>query len=229
MFDQRSALQSPTAVLDTGIYEVICPLGHKSINIIQEQKFEILFQIGAHAIIDGYYREGVSSFAASLERTYEFFIKTLYFSKGKKEEFKGIWKSIGNSSERQLGAFILLFGLEFSTPVPGLNKKNVEFRNDVIHKGIIPTEKQAIEYGQAVLDCTRAIIEIAKKNFADAVQQTIVDNMQSMSEKIPQSASIVYSGLGAILSIATERNQPFPTLAEELENLRSEKGRAKAL
>ena len=51
---------------DDGRYEVTCPKGHQAIVFLQQQKFELLFEIGAYAIADGYYREAVSSFAASL-------------------------------------------------------------------------------------------------------------------------------------------------------------------
>lgn len=60
---------------DDGCYGVCCSRGHTSVTILQEQKFEILFDIGANAIIDGYYRESISSFTSSLERFYEFCIK----------------------------------------------------------------------------------------------------------------------------------------------------------
>ena len=36
-------------------------------------KFELLFELGINALIDGYPREAVSSFASALERFYEFF------------------------------------------------------------------------------------------------------------------------------------------------------------
>jgi hypothetical protein len=52
---------------DDGLYEATCPKGHKSITILQQRKFEILFDIGIYAINDGYYREAISSFTASLE------------------------------------------------------------------------------------------------------------------------------------------------------------------
>lgn len=52
-----------------------CQKGHKNFVILQEERFETLFQIGANAIIDGYYREAVNSFTTSLERFYEFSIK----------------------------------------------------------------------------------------------------------------------------------------------------------
>ena len=73
----RDDLQNATQIAslefgDDGKYEVVCPKGHKSITLLQQQKFELLFDIGAYAIVDGYYREAVSSFTSSLERCYEF-------------------------------------------------------------------------------------------------------------------------------------------------------------
>lgn len=54
-----------------------CSHGHKTTTIVQNPKYEILFDIGANAIVDGYYREAVSSFTSSLERFYEYSIKIL--------------------------------------------------------------------------------------------------------------------------------------------------------
>lgn len=62
-------------VRDENHYALTCPKGHRNVVVLQQQKFEVLFEIGAHAIEDGYYREAVSSFTASLERFYEFFVR----------------------------------------------------------------------------------------------------------------------------------------------------------
>ena len=40
---------------DDGFYRITCPAGHTSLTALQEQKFEILFDIGAYALLDGYY------------------------------------------------------------------------------------------------------------------------------------------------------------------------------
>ncbi len=64
---------------DDGRYEFTCENGHTTVTVLQEQKFEVLFDLGAHAILDGYYREAVASFTSSLERFYEFFIKAALF------------------------------------------------------------------------------------------------------------------------------------------------------
>lgn len=53
---------------DDGCYEVVCRRGHSTVTLLQEEKYEVLFEIGVNAILDGYYREAVASFAASLER-----------------------------------------------------------------------------------------------------------------------------------------------------------------
>ncbi len=84
MIDDISSARPIAAIefRDDGRYEVTCPKGHKSVTILQQQKFEVLFDIGAYAIVDGYYREAVSSFTSSLERFYEFFVKAVLLNKG---------------------------------------------------------------------------------------------------------------------------------------------------
>ena len=41
----------------TGATNSSAPLGMRQSTVLQQQKFEVLFEIGAHAILDGYYRE----------------------------------------------------------------------------------------------------------------------------------------------------------------------------
>lgn len=159
---------------DDGRYEVECPKGHKSITILQQQKFEVLFEIGAYAIIDGYYREAVSSFTSSLERFYEFFIHAVLLEKKvAQEDFKQTWKLVSNQSERQLGAFIFLYLMEFDQPPRLLSNANVRFRNEVIHKGKIPTQRESLDYGQTVLDLIYPILEETKSRCPKGVGQTV--------------------------------------------------------
>ena len=95
---------------DDGRYQTTCPKGHTSITILQEQKFELLFDIGAYAIVDGYYREAVSSFTSSLERFYEFVIKSILLDAQMSENLiKETWNSVSSQSERQFGAFLFLY------------------------------------------------------------------------------------------------------------------------
>jgi hypothetical protein len=62
-----------TKLTDDGTYEVRCGRGHISSVRLLNAKFELLFEMGLNALVDGYGREAVSSFAASLERFYEFY------------------------------------------------------------------------------------------------------------------------------------------------------------
>lgn len=179
---ENVATAQPFSILewrDDGRYETTCPKGHTSITILQEQKFELLFDIGAYALADGYYREAVSSFTSSLERFYEFFITAVLFEKCTSTDvFEKSWKLVASQSERQLGAFIFLYTDELEKPPALLKPKFVEFRNGVTHKGNIPTRAEAIEYGEAVLGVIRPLLREVREKFPKGVQATIVRHLQ---------------------------------------------------
>lgn len=146
---------------NSGWLEYICPKGHTTIFVLQNLKFDLLFETGAFALLDGYPREAVTSFSASIERYYEFHLTVLFLYRGMGiESFHEVWKHISKLSERQLGAYILCHAFEFGESPPILPKKPdyQKFRNDVIHNGLIPCEQEAIDFGEAVLKVIRASI-----------------------------------------------------------------------
>jgi hypothetical protein len=137
---------------DDDKYELTCQFGHKTTTILQQLRFEILFDIGAHAILDGYYREAVLSFTSSLERFYEFAIRVFLNKISKSDDlFQNCWKKISSQSERQYGAFIFLWASFFNGVPELLSGTQIEFRNDVIHKGRIPSRDEAFKYGETIL------------------------------------------------------------------------------
>ncbi|MFN5263084.1 MAG: hypothetical protein ACK5EH_11890, partial [Pseudanabaena sp.] len=69
------------SIRDDGIYEFKCPEGHRSTTVLRTPKHEVLFAIASNALLDGYLRESIASFAASLERFYEFVIRVICRSK----------------------------------------------------------------------------------------------------------------------------------------------------
>lgn len=159
---------------DDGKYVLTCSNGHETTTILQQQKFEVLFDIGANAILDGYHREAVSSFAASLERFYEFSIRAfLSQSSGSDSLFKACWKSVSSQSERQLGAFVFLWASHFNSPPALLANSQVSFRNDVVHKGKIPTKEEALAFGNAVLGVLRPNMLALREKLPDATQQVV--------------------------------------------------------
>jgi len=141
-------------ISDTGIYETTCPHGHKVCGFLQPQLFEVLFQNACNAFIDGYFRETIASASSSLERFYEFMIRLmLSIIPANEEEINKCWKGISNSSERQTGAYVFLYLATYDCKPKILNpNKEVKLRNEVIHKGKIPTESKALEFLEVVYE-----------------------------------------------------------------------------
>ena len=138
---------------DDGKYEVHCAAGHVSTVTVDNVKFELLFEMGLNALVDGYPREAVSSFASALERFYEFYWHVVSaFHSIPQEQADAAWKAVAKQSERQLGMFITA-GLLLKKQCPALLNPNqeVKFRNNVIHGGYIPTADEATGFGDVVM------------------------------------------------------------------------------
>lgn len=207
---------------DDGRYEMTCREGHISIAFLQQLKFEVLFDIGAYAIIDGYYREAVSSFTSSLERFYEFFIKVVCISKDISElKTLDAWKEISNQSERQLGAFIFLHLLELGSKPILLNNNKIKFRNDVIHKGMIPSKDQAMEYGQAVLDVVKPLLKKLKENYSGAVTTAVFQHLKNIRNPSDNGLPVSTMCLATILSLSNaEPAHETLSLSEAISQMR---------
>lgn len=79
-------------IIDDGIQPSTCSRGHVTTTVLQEQKFEILFQFSAIAIIDGYHREAITSMAAALERFYAFYVTVICLKHNViTENFNEVW------------------------------------------------------------------------------------------------------------------------------------------
>jgi hypothetical protein len=177
---------------EEGRYETTCPKGHAAVVILQEQQFELLFDIGAYALKDGYYREAVSSFASGLERFYEFFVAVALSEKALDYDvLDKAWKLVSKQSERQLGAFIYIYTSEFNRTPQLLKRKSVEFRNDVIHNGQIPSRQRAAEFGQEVLDLIRPIIQEAKKNYSNGIQAIVSKHLKRSRRTAAEGSSLM--------------------------------------
>lgn len=211
-----------TYLNDTGRYEYKCPYGHDTVIILQQQKFEILFEIGAYAITDGYYREAISSFSSALERFYEFFVKVLCHSKGIDEGlFNKTWQDVSKQSERQLGAFIFIYLYEFGKQPTILNNTTVKFRNDVIHKGIIPSKEKAIEYGQKVFDLINPLIKLLKEHYSNSIHMITAQHMNATQKPLDQPGAISSLCITTILSLTYSwKEWEGRTLEEAISQLR---------
>ena len=206
-------------IRNDGLYNFTCKKGHKSVVALPKLKFEILFEIGGHAILDGYYREAVSCFSASLERFYEFYTKVICLSRNiEEEQFQKAWKQVSRQSERQLGAFIYLYLIETGRTPKLLSSKWREFRNNVIHKGLIPGKNKAVEYGQTVLDLMLPVLNEIKTNHQAEVGKTVLQHQKRISLKATGGFANTVMSLRTIISIWAEESGT-KKLDEELSRL----------
>lgn len=92
---------------DDGRYTFACERGHTGLTVLQQDRFQLLFEAGLHALIDGYPREAVADFASSLERFYEFYFRMHCRASGiaRADEDK-TWTVVASQSERQLGLYL---------------------------------------------------------------------------------------------------------------------------
>jgi hypothetical protein len=221
--DIANAMISATVEFkDNGRYEIKCRKGHSSITLLQQQKFEILFDIGAYAIVDGYYREAVSSFTSALERFYEFFIKVVCTSKNIDwTKTLEAWKEVSNQSERQLGAFIFLHLQETGSKPTLLSNSKIKFRNEVIHKGKIPSKEQAIEYGQSVLDLVRPLLKKLKEDYSDAVGTATFQHLSNTRNPSDDCLAVSTMCISTMLSLSNgEPTHDERSLDEAISQLR---------
>ena len=149
--------------------EFTCTEGHKNKYNVQGAKYQILFESSFRALVEGFYLEAVLGFTASLERFYEFYCKFVCHKHGfDKDGFSDTWKQVLSQSERQYGAFLFLYGIEEKKPFdPKKYKmdKLKKFRNKIIHKGYLPTEKEVIEYGDLIFNLIMPVsVELAVKD-----------------------------------------------------------------
>ena len=167
---------------DDGVLELTCNRGHRTFTIIQQMKFELLADMAIKAIVDGYYRDAVASFAGALERLQEFFFRATCRKQGvAAPTFDRAWKNMSNQSERQLGAFISAYLVETGEPPKLLDQRETQFRNGVIHKGVFPTRDATVQFGQAVLECARPILLMLRSEPYSADVRSLV--MESISDR----------------------------------------------
>ncbi|MEZ8190625.1 hypothetical protein [Vibrio sp. 1F279] len=180
---------SSVEIRDDGLYSSTCSNGHSTITVIQEQKFEVLFDFGALALLDGYPREAVTSIAAALERFYEFYVAvTCVKHKVDYEKFLSTWKHVSNQSERQFGAYLFAYLMdhngseppiidESKPPLDGIAKKDIRtwkgFRNAVVHKGYIPSYVETVAYSNIVYLHIYELISDLQNRSGDALQKVM--------------------------------------------------------
>ncbi|TLP57281.1 MULTISPECIES: hypothetical protein [Pseudomonas] len=207
----------PVQLTNEVSYEVKCVFGHSSAVSINMSKHDILFEIGVHSIIDGYYREAITSFAASLERFYEFASRAIALHYGLPEKEEGsCWKEISTQSERQLGAYIYLYAIHFKGRPRILTQSQVKLRNSSVHKGHIPTRDEAISFGEEVLlIISEAALEIGK-TISDSAHKVLSRQAEVSVKKITDSGGVQSRHASCVDSAVLNKTYHGRSLVEHL-------------
>jgi len=148
-----------------------CPNGHRFISGLMHELFDVLYLSALDSFSNGSYSESVMSFTASLERTYEFFIKVTLLKEGiKLEPIDLYWNELKNQSERQLGSFHSQYLKAAGIPWK-LDNKMVSFRNNVIHKGYIAIGEEVKKYAEYTTGLQMNILNILKVGYEAECKQ----------------------------------------------------------
>src|SRR6202044_359671 len=154
------------------------------------QKFEMLLDSGATALLEGFTLEACASFAAALQRFYEFGSRVAFVGRDMPAAlFDGIFSEMARQSERQLGAFLLVHALEFGSaykPKPSIAK----FRNDVIHKGVIPTVEKAHKYCCEVYETIYTLFGMIRMKHEDGIQSVVMQELGKRRTKLPSDMRV---------------------------------------
>ncbi|HYI47533.1 MAG TPA: hypothetical protein VEX35_03625 [Allosphingosinicella sp.] len=215
----------PVRVQNQGRARASCAKGHTIAIVLCHPQFDLLAQIAAEAIVDGYYRDAVSSFAASLERFYEFYFRVISKKNGiLEDQVEQAWKRVARQSERQLGLFIGAYLSETGVAPPLLSEKSCAFRNSVIHQGSIPTEAEAIEFGQQVIDVSYPIARDIYSRFPEEVR-AVQKSMGDWNWDFAQPGDVNMSAAGGMIFNLSMSAPPTFNLAENLAFRRSQRSR----
>jgi hypothetical protein len=190
-------------IREDGLYTGKCPNGHDLLLATQTLPHEMLFEIALNAIVDGYHREAISSFAASMERYFEFAIKVIAKKRAVPTAvFVDAWKTVAKQSERQLGAYVMLYTMEFNVTPKLLSNKMIEVRNDVVHKGKLPTLDEACTFGNAVHEVIQESLRQLRSTHVDHVNSILSEHVAHIAEKMgttyPRTFQVTSTALNII-------------------------------
>ncbi|SMB90449.1 hypothetical protein [Deinococcus hopiensis] len=160
---------------DSAVHDLSCSqCGSRFCVFVRKHKFEVLFDLGTRALMDGYAREAVASFAASLERFFEFYVRAYALERQAGTEggfgaalkaWEGTWRHVSSQSERQMGMMALAYLLREGREPDFLTPKalGVDFRNRVIHRGYLPRREEVDAYAARVFALIdRLLVELGE-------------------------------------------------------------------
>lgn len=102
-----------------------------------------------------------------------------------------------------------------------LSRNKMDFRDEVIHQGRIPTRQEALDYGQAVLDAVRPILNQVKGKYPNGVKKTVFQHLKECRATENDKCQVSTMFIRTILSLAVaEPGYDERSLEESLADLR---------
>lgn len=178
---------------DGGLYRFRCAAGHDGAAILQERHFQLLFEIALFALRDGYPREAIADFTASLERFYEFYFRLISKVSGVDQlEVDNTWRAVATQSERQLGLYLATYLAHEKRAPATLSPASTKLRNAVIHKGKIPSRTEAVAFGEEVRELVQPVLSTLADRNSDALQIDTFHHLRSQNASFEHAATISY-------------------------------------
>ncbi|MHB1670046.1 hypothetical protein [Thiomonas sp.] len=191
------------------IAPIQCARGHKTVVMLQSQKFEVLLESGAAALAAGFTLEAAATFSAAFERFIEFAAKVMLLHMGMDSAtYDEMFKELARQSERQIGSFMALHALVLGVaykPVP----KIAQFRNDTIHKGAIPTPDEVTNFCSLIYTEIVRTAKLLRARCEKSINAVIMDNLQARRKKVPAGihvATVAMSGLSSLMNLDAEED-----------------------
>lgn len=172
-----------------------CDKGHRTAGVFLGRKHQFLFESGCRALLDDYTNEAVSSFSAALERAYEFFIRVTYRKLGLSSSLLDTtWRHVKAQSERQFGAFALLYPVIAGEPFV-LPERIPQLRNSVIHRGYIARFEEVLEYAKAIFLLIRGIMAVLNEKCPSEMWAEINEAAQAQKGTVPADMEWTWVGV----------------------------------
>lgn len=214
---------------ESSVYRFECAHGHVHEIVLMQVRFEVLAETGMQALVEGYYRDAIASFAAALERFYQLYCEIVVRSRGMDPAvFADTWTLVASQSERQLGMFIGLYLLENRSVPPQLPRKFVELRNKVVHQGLLPTEDEAIAFGQAVVDLVQPVLNAMMPRYTKEIEAFTIQHLEKAETSRNPERYKPRVFFEFILQFDTEADNWDPAPADLLAELAVRRARAGA-
>jgi len=159
--NQRSKIYFVERVSKVGAYVHTCDAKHKFSAILSNPLHEVLFESGVIALLLGFNREALTSFHVALERYLKFATNVmLRYRDVDEKEIEALGRD-AKQSERAVGAFLSAYLLTFKRSfgeAKTVNKLS-ELRNEVVHNGEIPSEKNVMRHGGDIYRIVHSVNE----------------------------------------------------------------------